>query len=60
LRCRLTATREFALAPHYRIASTDRTRQQDKRDLLRPFFAPTLSENDMAAAEIEGWIFGLQ
>lgn len=35
-------------------------RQQDERDLLQPFFVPDLSGSDKAAAEIEGWIFGLQ
>jgi hypothetical protein len=35
-------------------------RRQDERNLLEPFFDPTLSEEDKAAAEIEGWIFGLQ
>lgn len=34
-------------------------RQQDERDLLGSYFAPTLSRDDMAAAEVEGWIFGL-
>lgn len=34
-------------------------RQQDEPDLLGSYFTPTLSRDDMAAAEVEGWIFGL-
>ncbi|MHB8432961.1 MAG: hypothetical protein ACYC8W_12175 [Candidatus Tyrphobacter sp.] len=35
-------------------------RQQDGRGLLRPFFSPTLSDAERAAARIEGWILGVQ
>ncbi|HTU71673.1 MAG TPA: hypothetical protein VMF11_15330 [Candidatus Baltobacteraceae bacterium] len=35
-------------------------RQQDEVSLLEPLFTPPLSKDDMAAAEVEGWIFGLR
>jgi hypothetical protein len=35
-------------------------RLRDGSASLHPFFAPTLSEEDKATAQIEGWIFGLK
>lgn len=45
---------------HDAFAIAEWTRQQDERGLLEGFFRPNLSEHEKVAAQIEGWILGVQ